>query len=401
MNKKILIITSKFPWPITGASEQDRAEGIKQFLRLGFDVQIITKVSKEKIDTIGPVAKELAVPIHPFPYRYVVLSKISALKKYFKFSLTQPFLLDSAAFEYADPELVAKFKELIVSWKPDIVWFDMTFMWPLVKYINNKDIFVITRSQNNEAKHFLEEEGRGFLNYLIYLTKLISEYQTARLSNLVFAITPNEKEFYQRMRTKRVVVLPLRGLPRVIKIRKEIKDGYPLNVFFAGSTYNVKHNKKALLFIIRDIAPKVHKLFPNKFIFNIFGSKFPDDYKKYLDSNIIYKGFIDDYEAEMNDMDIAVVPSFSGKGMQQKIFEPLARGIPTITSPRGLQGYPFKDKEHLMFAKDLDGFISTLKKLLAYDIRLNLSKNAIKLSNELFSQEEVNRIITDTLKSIR
>jgi len=95
MNKKILIVTSKFPWPVTGASESDRASGIKQLIRLGYDVRVITKVTQNKIDSVGKVADDLGIPIYPVPYR-----KINLFIKYVKMNFSKKFIPDSAAYEY-------------------------------------------------------------------------------------------------------------------------------------------------------------------------------------------------------------------------------------------------------------------------------------------------------------
>ena len=73
--------------------------------------------------------------------------------------------------------------------------------------------------------------------------------------------------------------------------------------------------------------------------------------RKYIIGNMIYRGYVNKYEDLMKEMDIAISPSISGRGMQQKIFEPLARGIPTISSDKGMQGYQFEDGKHILLAK--------------------------------------------------
>jgi len=160
-----------------------------------------------------------------------------------------------------------------------------------------------------------------------------------------------------------------------------------------GSTYNVSHNKKALEFILKEVAPFMNKHHPNQFIFYILGKKVPENYNRYFKDNIIYKGSLygNELESFLLDMDIALIPSLFGAGMQQKIFEPLTRGIPTITSERGIADYPFKDRTHVYFAKNKADFINCLLELRDVTKRKKLSQESINLASKLFSMQTINQ----------
>ncbi len=396
---KILVVTPKFPFPIMGASESDRAYGIKQLMRLGFDVKVISKIPKDKLYLVDPVAKKLGIDFYPITYKFSK-NKWQALRKYIKIAFTKPTMLDGAAYEYSDKEIVDKFKEINSIWQPDYIWFDMSFMWHLIKYVNRKKTKVITRSQAFEASHFIEEEGMSFKNFIVYFAKFYSEKRTVKLSDLILAITPEERDMYKKLGAKHVEVLPLRGLPYSMKDSKEIKEKFPLNVFFAGSTYGVQHNKKALEFLLKEIIPQVNKQAKDKFVFHILGRKFPDAFKQYVTSNVKVLGFVSDYEQLMKQMDIALIPALAGRGMQQKIFEPLARGIPVVATPRGLAGYPFKNDQHLLYAKTAEDFVDNLLKLQDVGIRDRLSKEAINLSKELFTKEILDKQIIKAINKL-
>ena len=76
----------------------------------------------------------------------------------------------------------------------------------------------------------------------------------------------------------------------MLKKSHPISDKRILNVFFMGSTYNVSHNRKALEFILKEIAPFMHKNYPNQFLFYILGKKVPENCNQYFTDNVIYKG---------------------------------------------------------------------------------------------------------------
>jgi len=398
-NKKIIIVTPRFPFPPKGACDDDRSEGILWFLRDGFDVVVITKVqNQDKADESVRIGKEIGVPIFPVIYR-ADRGDESFIKRLF-LRMKNPLFIDGAAFEYSDPEIKNIFQEKMSSFKPDYVYFDYTYLWPLYKIVKKNHIPIITRSINFEPVHFLEEDGYSFFNIFKFLFKCISEILTVCRSDFLFSITPKEEKIYKYLGAKNIANLPLRGLHKYIGKGPEILPKEKLNVFFAGSTYNVSHNMAALEFIIKKIASKIENQMPGKFVFNITGAKMPDNMKQFFSDKIIYHGYVNNMDEFVKNMDIALIPSLFGAGMQQKIFEPLCRGIPTITSERGIAGYPFKDEKHLLYADTVEEYVEALKKIAEFDVRKIIAKNSIDLCRSIFSQDLINFIIRRGIKDI-
>ncbi len=399
MKSKILIVTIKFPFPSTGACESDRASGILQLIRLGFDVKLITKIANyQSLKDIQKISEDLGIEIIPVSYKFnTKASRIQKLKKYILRFFKNPLILDGAASEFNDQELKNIFKTQMENWQPALIWFDCTYTWPLYAIAKKYKTPIITRSLNFEPIHFLEENGYNFINYLRFLPKLISEVMAVKKSNLIFTITPKEAGNYKKLGAKNVEVLPLRGLPKCLTEKRNVKDKQKLNVFFMGSTYNVFHMIKALEFILKEIIPKIDKIAFNKFCFHILGAKLPKEYNSYLKENVVYRGYVENLEEVLEEMDIALIPSLCGAGMQQKIFEPLARGIPTITSPRGIVGYSFENEKNVLLASNADEFVECLIKLQDIHLRKSLSEQALKISNQLFSQDKLDSIVLSNI----
>ncbi len=393
MPKKILIVTPRFPLPDTGACEKDRFEGMKQLKRLGFDVRVISKALPfQDRDMINRFSVDAGIPVQILPYE----NKIGLGK------IFNPFYWDGAAYEYSHKSAKKAVKTALDEWKPDLVWFEYTYLWPLYGLVRKRKIPIITRSINFEPYHFLQEDGASLVNLIKFLPKLAGEIITIHKSDLIFSITPKEEKTYRRFGARNVINLPLRGLPLCLKAEREIKDRRQLNVFFMGSTYNVHHNLAALEVILKKIAPEALKKFPDIFKFHISGSKAPDELKKFFGPNIVYLGYINQEALDkfLNDMDIAIVPSLYGAGMQQKIFEPMCRGIPTIASGRGLAGYPFRNRQHLLASDDIDEFADLLFELKDARLRKLLSENSAALSNKLFSREALDSVILTAVDRI-
>jgi glycosyltransferase involved in cell wall biosynthesis len=380
---------------MTGACEADCATGILQLKKLGFDVRVITKiVSGQTPERIREVAKDLGTEIIPVQFKFDTKApKAQKLKEYFFRLLKNPLILDGAAFEYSDPELKAALMGQVVGWKPDLVWFDCTQMWPLYDIVRKSRIPIITRSQNFEPLHFLEEHGFSPLNYWRFLIKFVSEIMTVKKSDLIFAITPKEAGIYRKMGAKEVAVLPLRGLWDCLQASREIKTREKLNVFYIGSSYDVYHMEKNAEFILKEIIPKV----PGQFCFHFFGSKFPKKLERYLGEDVRYAGYTTDPSRDLADMDIALIPSFGGAGMKRKIFESLARGIPTLTSIEGVAGYSLKAGQEILLANSPDEFVQRLTELKDLALRQKLSANSLKFCASLFSQEVFDRIVLEKI----
>lgn len=390
MSKKVLIITPRFPLPDIGACEQDRIEGIKQLKRLGFEVSVVSKIfSFQDKKAIDEFSANFGIPVKLLEYE----------NKFGLRRLLNPFYWDGAAYEYSHKSVKEAVESEVDRFQPDLVWIDYTYLWPLYSIFKKRKIPIITRSINFEPSHFLQEDGWSFLNFFKFLSKLASEITTVKKSDFLFAITPKEERLYRGLGASDTATLPLRGLAGRLKERKQIKDDKVLNIFFAGSTYSVSHNRKALELIIKQVAPLVERKRPGKFIFYITGRKFPEEFKPYLNEHVIYRGLVSDWDSFTDEMDIAVVPSLYGAGMQQKIFEPLCGDIPTVASSRGLAGYPFVNGKHLLLAETPEDFVGCLLKLENIGLRRELSKRAYELASRIFSREASDKLIINAMHS--
>lgn len=394
--KKILVISPKFPIPTTGACEQERLAGFVQLQRLGFEVRVVSKVfERQDKEAILRWGREHNIGIDLIPYE---LAR-NAAQKIAQF--LNPINWDGAAYEYKLANTRRVVKEVADDFKPDIAWFDYTYLYPLYHLFQKQHIPIVTRSINVEPSHFLQEDGASLVNLIKFFPKWYSELQTIKKSDYVFAITPDEERQYRKLGAKRVAALPLRSLPQLVQQSRDIKERGVLHLFFMGASYNVHHNRTAAEFVIKDIAPEVERRAAGKFFFHILGKKLPQDLAALCRGNIKEEGFVEDLDAFLREeVDAAVVPSIMGAGMQQKIFEPLVYGIPSVVSERGIAGYPFKDGEHALFANTRDEFMEQVLRLQDDNLRRLLSKNALRLSQKLFSQERFDTIVMEGVNAL-
>ena len=102
--------------------------------------------------------------------------------------------------------------------------------------------------------------------------------------------------------------------------------------------------------------------------------------------NIELTGFIQDLEPVYRESRIAIAPLFFGSGMKVKVLSSLARGIPTVTTPVGVEGIAARHGEHVMVAEDASDMVSQIEELLcSQEACARLSEQSRKLIEQRYT----------------
>lgn len=392
---RILILTPWVPYPATGACQQDRWNGFLQLQHLGYDIHVIAKIHHFQDRTVILSAfRDKKIPLtlveHPRHLWTLFLQKIPSI-------LRTPALLDGAALEYTDPAYERVVIDAVDSFKPDVLWMEYTTHWPLLRLLKKYGIPTIMKSSLNEPQNCIDEHGGSLLSRLKALPKYPGERIAARESSMILAITPDEEQYYRSLGAKKTMVLPLRGLSTCFT-QKIHSDKKLLDVVFLSSNYNMGHNRDALAFLVHHIIPLVRRELPGVFRFHLTGKKFPNTERSFLATDVIHEGFIDDLGAFLGSMDIALCPWITGQGMQQKVFEPLCRSLPLLTTK--VAGYPFGQGKDIILCKSSEDYLEGLRLLMDATQRNRLSASAYQKAVSLFSSEAVESIMHVAIDSV-
>ncbi len=392
---RILVLTPWVPYPLTGACQQDRFNGYRQMLALGYEIRVIAKYHAfQDVSAAKAAFANEKIPLtlveHPKNPAMLLLKKLPAV-------LGNPALLDGAALEYADPKYERVVIDAVENFRPDVIWMEYSTHWPVLRLLKKYGIPMIVKSSLNEPQNCIDEHGGSLLSRLKSIPKMPGEKIAARESDFLFAITPDEEAFYARLGAKRHGTLPLRGLSKCFAEKTHVQKDV-LDAVFLSSNYNMGHNRDALEFLLTKIVPEVRKQLPGKVRFYLTGKKFPDRYKRYLAEDVRVTGFVEDLGAFLGTMDVAVCPWITGTGMQQKVFEPLCRGLPLLTTKTA--GYPFQDGKELQFCKTPQDYAEGLKRLLDTAERQRMADAARAKAKLLFSEDIVKGIVRNAVESI-
>jgi hypothetical protein len=374
-----------------GACEQDRMAHVRRMIERGFTVRLLTGwMPYQQREAVEALYADLGIPVDLFP---------AGTQARHPARLTRFAHLDGMAWEYAAPAAHAALARALAAHQPDLVWCHGSYLWAMARAARARHLPVVIRSVNYEPEQLMHENAAGAGMRLRYAAKVRGERHAVR-SGVVAAISPDEAALYARLHpAARVELLPLQTLPPLLHPpRPAALSDRPLRAFFMGASYNIAHNRAALDFLLHAVIPLVRQRAPGAFTFHILGSKLPPAAAAHAAPDLHFPGYVPDLDAALAEMDIALAPSLAGAGMQQKVFEPLARAFPTITHRRALAGYDFTHGVHLLLAEDASTFVDALLRLRDPDLRAHLSASAARQSAALFNRSAldaaVDRLLT-------
>ncbi|MCU0605876.1 MAG: glycosyltransferase family 4 protein [Candidatus Edwardsbacteria bacterium] len=134
---------------------------------------------------------------------------------------------------------------------------------------------------------------------------------------------------------------------------------------------NYSPNEEGLLRFIRNIFPAVVSQYPDV-TFRIIGSKPTAEIRKAVaahNDRIVLAGFVEDYRSAVCQTEIFIAPIYSGSGVNVKIIDALALGMPVVTTTTGADGLPVSDREDILIAKTDDEYADHVIRLMG-DVRL-------------------------------
>lgn len=143
------------------------------------------------------------------------------------------------------------------------------------------------------------------------------------------------------------------------------------------------------------------KIIPNiNLNFTIVGKHPPQELYKYVSDKIKIHGPEYSITKFLSNMNMLLCPVFYGAGMNGKIGEALAFGIPVITTRYGAIPFDLEHKKDAMICRDEHDFIGAITEVMTnQDLRESLSING-KLKMENFTKEFWQNKILDSFKGI-
>lgn len=214
----------------------------------------------------------------------------------------------------------------------------------------------------------------------------------------IILVSPFEVNLLRR-KTRKDNIYYLYPSVKVANVDIPVKKIYP-SISFMG-LLNVPHNEKSLLKFLKEIFPKILKLYPN-IQFYIVGANPTKNIKKEVrrySQNILLTGYVRDFKIFLAKTDVFVAPIYFGTGIKTKILDAMSLGLPVITTPIGAEGLKVTHLENIIIAHTEEEFLRFLNLLLKdKNLRKSIGMKAFQYVNEFHSYERIRRQFLDIIE---
>ena len=383
MKTKIVIISSRFPFPLDKGDKLRIFNQIK-YLSITHDIYLISlntdgRITNKEFDSVNKYCKKIDI---------ITLSHITIIINLIKaFILKKPL---QVGFFYSK-SAHKKIQKIINHIKPKWVYsqlirtseYTKEYEYNIIDYMDS-----LSKGLERRIKTF-----PFFLKPIINREfKLTKEYESEIFNHFKkhTIITQNDRKFISHVNNKKIAIIPNGVDTNYYYPIQKITKKYDL-IFVGNMSY--PPNIEAVEFLCQLVLPIIHKTHYNCNVL-ISGATPHKRVKKLANKYITIKGWTNDIREIYASGKIFVAPMFIGTGLQNKLLEAMAMGIPCVTTSLANNAL-LADNSEIIIANNQEDFASSCIKILnSTEIANNLSKKGLEFIKKTYNW----RIINDDLK---
>lgn len=405
LNKKILITTSVFPYPLNSGGAQAQYHMINALRK---HMQISFAYVSTNIENESALKKEWP-DVNFYPYQeqrpcWLIRKYRKKIRKLFtkidnNRSIINPYL--SHSFERAiDYGFLSFLQQVIDENKIEIIQFEfanslnIAFAFPNIKriYVQHEIHFI-------RNLRFIKEINT-LPPYDYYQFNMLKQQELTAMNACTAVITLTETD--KNILSEEGVTCPIFVSPAIIPSPTTISTNYKFsnNLIFVGGDQH-QPNYEGIMWFLNNVWNDILKENPQTTLFII--GKWRKRNKKMIRQTykqVEMTGFIPSITSYSNHS-IMIVPILTGSGMRMKIIEAANNGIPFITTQVGVEGLTFEngkdcyiENTHSAFAK------STLALMNNYNTQLTFRTNAFKKIKETYNTDKLIKQRMDVYQQI-
>lgn len=364
---RIMVLTSRFPYPLEKGDKLRIYHQIKGLAK-EHDVILCALTDKTVSDKDKAELEPFCEEIHVFK-----LSKLGSYWRVFWWFISGKSI--QLAY-FTNRKIKREIENIIFEKNPDHIYCQLVRM---ANYV--RDIFHVPKSidymdafskgmerqasdspfplsyvYNQEAKRLKEYESRVFYDF--QLRTIISEQDRSYIHNPF---------------KERIQIVP-NGVDTTT-FNFSTEEGKMADLLFVGNM-SYYPNVKAAEYLVQNIKPLLDSG-SRKCKVEIAGAN-PSPQVLELDGNgVNVCGWVDNIVQTYHGAKIFVAPLFHGSGLQNKILEAMACGVPVITTTQTNNAIKAKSNQELLLANDAEEFANAIIKLLSdEELYHNLQNNA-------------------------
>jgi polysaccharide biosynthesis protein PslH len=371
--KKIIVLTSRFPYPLERGDKLRIFHQIKQ-LSASFEVVLVAltddSTTENHLAALSPFAKVYTIKTSFFQ------KGINLAKGWWKG-------LPLSVANFTNDDVLAKIKNIIAKEKPDAIY---TQLIRMAEYVKNIDGFKVLDYQDafgENMKRRAEKSSFPLRPIFQHEAKRLMEYEEKAYDffNEHLIISEADREMLVFKKKKNIKICQ-NGIDLAFFQSKNKEKKYDL-VFVGNLGYHP--NIEAAKILVHEILPPIIKKHPHLKVL-LAGARPSAAVKNLASENVTVSGWLEDIRDAYDESKIFVAPLFQGSGQQNKVLETMAMQVPCVTTPMVNQSTGAVPDEAVLVASNVDEFVEKIFLLLENENICNRLKiNALQFVNENFS----------------
>lgn len=354
---KILYLTTRMPYPAIGGDRLRMYNILVQLKKLGHDVTVVSLCTQDDDLRLAKEHNEFYTKLVPVEFDKK-LAYLNAVKAVFN---DKPFIVEY----FYSSKMQKVVDRLIKEENFDIITGYMIRIAPYLEKHKDKNIIIdfvdaVSMMYERRVKN-VNSLWDKFKIGIEYLKVKNYEKKCTEIFNCQTVISEFDKQYVQKFAPNANLKIIGNGVDTEYFKPVELSNSH--NICFVGSMQYIPNSQAAMGFAT-EVFPLIKNEIPDA-KFKIIGANPRQelfDATKDIDG-IEITGRVDDVREYMKDCAVSVCPVKIAGGIQNKVLEAMAMGIPVVTTIEGAEGIT-DDESILSIAKSDNDYANKVVKLL-------------------------------------
>jgi sugar transferase (PEP-CTERM/EpsH1 system associated) len=391
---KILFLASRLPFPPDRGDRLRAFNVIKNLSLAGHEIDLASFVSSAR-------ERQIADTLRPFCARLLLVER-SQFASWISCAAGLVGKTPLQVSYYKSAKMAGALRALLDREKFDLIY---VHLFRMANYVPDGrpeyTLLDLTDVISREIERSLVfRRGLNRFIYSIELPRIRSvEASAPRSFNECWVVSEREAEALRGLSPSAKV----RVVPNGVDLEKFVPvDSKPGNIVSFVGHLGVPHNVDAVLHFYDEIFPLVLEQWP-ECKFQVIG---PSARRSLLrlggDKRVVMTGFVEDLNASLGRSSVFVAPLRYCAGLQNKVLEAMATGVPVVATPCVNEGLDARADEEILLASDPNDFASRVVSLLRdASLRNRISANARMFVERRFSWQHATARIAAIEAEIR
>ena len=385
--KKVLILSSKSPYPLRDGAAIRTHQSIRLIAELGYSVDVLYLSEN---DDLTEVKKGLE-PYCQNVYSFVMTKRES----YINVLIGLMTNLLPLQVNYFYSRKVRKWINRNAS-RYDIVYCNNIRTARYARGLSNEVIldYVDAYSMNYQAAR---DNIKGLWHWIYaidYVRCNKFEQQLLQEFNKFLIISDIDRTFILTRAKNPAKISVIENYTTIDETKRIEQNNTSLKLVFVGAM-NYEPNVTAVCYFCKWVLPSLIERYPG-IVFYIVGKTPTNQVLELANEHVVVTGFVDSVWDYLKDATLVVTPMQSGSGLQNKILQALAVGACVVTTPKGFEGLVTDDGQPYVVNNSAE-MIKVISRLIDHpEERRSSGEKAISYVKKHYDKE----VIKSKLKSL-